>query len=131
MNEPITYVGIDAHKRDLQLAMLIGDAAEPLCWTSPTEPNAIDRLRRRLERDAPGAIECCYEAGPTGYALQRQLDSDRIRCRVIAPSLIPRKPGDRVKTNRRAVRRSGAGRADVGHGACQSRGDRADRPRAP
>lgn len=105
MHEPITYVGIDAHKRALQLAMFIGDTAQPVCWTSPNEPAAIERLRRRLERDAPGGIECCYEAGPTGYALQRQLGSERIRCRVIAPSLTPRKPGDRVKTNRRDARK--------------------------
>lgn len=101
MGEPTTYVGIDAHKHELQLAMLIGTAEQPITWTCPTEPRAVERLRRKLERDAPGAIECCYEAGPTGYGLQRRLDGERIRCRVIAPSLIPRRPGERVKTNRR------------------------------
>jgi transposase len=101
MGEPTTYVGIDAHKRELQLAMLIGDADRPISWTSPTEPRALERLRRKLERDAPGQIECCYEAGPTGYGLQRRLDGGRIRCRVIAPSLVPRRPGERIKTNRR------------------------------
>lgn len=105
MGEPTTYVGIDAHQRELQLAMLIGDAEQPIHWTSSTEPRALERLRRRLEREAPGAIECCYEAGPTGYGLQRQLDGGRIRCRVIAPSLIPRRPGDRIKTNRRDARK--------------------------
>lgn len=105
MNEPITYVGIDAHARELQLAMLIGTAEQPLTWTSPTEPRAIERLRRKLEREAPGLIECCYEAGPTGYTLHRRLTGGRIRCRVIAPSLIPDKPGDRVKTNRRDARK--------------------------
>lgn len=105
MGEPITYVGIDAHKRELQLAMLIGTAEQPISWTSPTERRALERLRRKLEREAPGAIECCYEAGPSGYALQRQLTGGRIQCRVIAPSLIPRKPGDRVKTNRRDARK--------------------------
>ena len=101
MDEPITYVGIDAHARELHLAMLCGDAAVPLRWTSPNEPRAIERLRRRLERDAPGPIECCYEAGPTGYTLQRRLTTERIHCRVIAPSLIPEKPGDRIKTDAR------------------------------
>ena len=46
----------------------------------------------------------CYEAGPTGFALQRQLEAEDIACRVIAPALIPRRPGDRVKTDRRDAR---------------------------
>jgi transposase len=101
MEDATTFVGIDAHARELQIAVLIGDAAQPTHWRCPTEKRAIERLRRKLEREAPAAIECCYEAGPTGYALQRCLDRDRIRCRVIAPSLVPRRPGDHVKTNRR------------------------------
>jgi transposase len=105
MGEPITYVGIDAHARELQLAMLIDNADQPINWTSPTDARALERLRRKLEREAPGRIECCYEAGPSGYALQRRLTSARIRCQVIAPSLIPREPGDRVKTNRRDARK--------------------------
>jgi transposase len=105
MGEPITYVGIDAHARELQVAMLIGQVEQPMSWTCPTEPRALEHLRRRLERDAPGAIECCYEAGPSGYALQRRLSGGRIACRVIAPSLVPRKPGDRIKTNRRDARK--------------------------
>ena len=105
MDEPITYVGIDAHARELQVAMLRWDKVEPSEWTSPNEPGAIGRLRRRLEREAPGPIECCYEAGPTGYALQRRLTAGRVRCRVIAPSLIPERVGDRIKTDRRDARK--------------------------
>ena len=105
MTEPITYVGIDAHARELHLAMLRWDGSEPSEWTLPNEPRAIDRLRRRLEREAPGPIECCYEAGPTGYALQRRLTAGRVRCRVIAPSLIPERVGDRIKTDRRDARK--------------------------
>ena len=93
MSEPITYVGIDAHKVDLQVAVLAPDAAEPTIWTVRNEVRAVNRLRRRLERDAPGPIACCYEAGPCGYALKRQLEGDRLRCDVIAPALVPRKPG--------------------------------------
>jgi len=105
MGEPTTYVGIDAHQRELQIAMLIGTNKQPVQWTCPTDVGAIERLRRKLEREAPGAIECCYEAGPTGYGLQRRLTRGRIECRVVAPSMIPRKPGDRVKTNRRDARK--------------------------
>ena len=105
MTEPITYVGIDAHKRELHVAMLVGDASTPVTWTARNEPRAIDRLRRRLERAAPEQIECCYEAGPCGYALQRRLQRARLRCQVIAPALVPRKPGERIKTDRRDARK--------------------------
>jgi transposase len=101
MGEPTTYVGIDAHARELHLAALVGSTTEPKRWTSPTEPRALERLRRQLEREAPGLVECCYEAGPTGYTLQRRLMTSRIRCRVVAPSLVPKKQGERVKTDRR------------------------------
>ena len=108
MSEPITYVGIDAHKRELHVAMLVGDVSTPVTWTARNEPRAIDRLRRKLERAARGRVECCYEAGPCGYALQRRLQRDRIGCQVIAPALVPRKPGERIKTDRRDARKLAA-----------------------
>jgi len=100
-----TYVGIDAHKKDLYIAMLIGDAVNPVTWQLANEPQAVRRLVRRLERDAPGPVRVFYEAGPCGYALQRQVTTTRVRCDVIAPALTPRKPGERVKTNRRDARK--------------------------
>ena len=60
---------------------------------------------RKLEREAPGPVQVCYEAGPCGYALQRQMTTARVSCQVIAPALVPRKPGERVKTNRRDARK--------------------------
>ena len=105
MSEPITYVGIDAHKAELQVALLAPEAAEPVSWTVVNEARTVDRLRRKLERLAPGPVACCYEAGPCGYALQRQLDRGRVCCVVIAPALVPRKPGERVKTDRRDARK--------------------------
>jgi len=105
MKEITTYVGVDAHKKDLFIAMLIGDAQRPVTWTVPNEPNAVRRLVRKLERDAPGPVRVCYEAGPCGYALQRQMTTPRVTCQVIAPALIPRKPGERIKTNPRDARK--------------------------
>jgi transposase len=102
-----TYVGIDAHKKDLFIAMLVGTQATPVTWTAPNEPNAVRRLVRKLEREAPGPVRACYEAGPCGYALQRQMTTERVSCQVIAPALVPRKPGERVKTNRRDARKLG------------------------
>ena len=103
MSEPITYVGIDAHKAELQVALLVPEAAESVTWTVRNEARTVDRLRRKLEKVAPGPVACCYEAGPCGYALQRQLDRGRVRCEVTAPALVPRKPGERIKTDRRDV----------------------------
>ena len=101
MKNVITYVGIDAHKKDLFVAMLVGDQKTPVTWTVPNEPSAVRRLVRKLEREAPGPVRAFYEAGPCGYALQRQLTTPRVSCDVVAPALIPRKPGERVKTNLR------------------------------
>lgn len=105
MKQITTYVGIDAHKKDLFIAMLVGTHATPVTWTVPNERNAVRRLVRKLEREAPGAVQACYEAGPCGYALQRQMTTPRVSCQVIAPALVPRKPGERVKTNRRDARK--------------------------
>lgn len=105
MKNVTTYVGVDAHKEDLFVAMLVGTAATPVTWQLANEPNAVRRLVKKLEREAPGPVRVCYEAGPCGYALQRQLTTPRVECQVIAPALIPRKPGERIKTNRRDARK--------------------------
>ena len=105
MKNITTYVGVDAHKKDLFIAMLVGDHTTPVTWQVANEPNAVRRLVRTLEREAPGPVRMCYEAGPCGYALQRQVITPRVSCQVIAPALIPRKPGDRIKTNRRDARK--------------------------
>ena len=105
MKQVTTYVGIDAHKKDLFVAMLIGHEAKPVTWQLANEPAAVRRLVRKLERDAPGPVQVFYEAGPCGYALQRQVTTSRVSCDVVAPALIPRKPGERVKTNRRDARK--------------------------
>src|SRR4030095_287658 len=105
MKDAITYVGIDAHKKDLFVAMLVGNEPKPVTWQLANDPNAVRRLVRKLEREAPGPVHVFYEAGPCGYALQRQVTTSRVRCDVVAPALIPRKPGERVKTNRRDSRK--------------------------
>jgi transposase len=105
MKNVTTYVGIDAHKKDLFVAMLMGNEPKPVTWQLANEPNAVRRLVRKLEREAPGPILACYEAGACGYALQRQMTTPQVNCQVIAPALVPRKPGERIKTNRRDARK--------------------------
>jgi transposase len=98
-------VGIDVHKKDLFVAMLRGSEKTPVTWQVANEPQAVRRWVRKLERESSGPIRIFYEAGPCGYALHRQVTTARVSCDVIAPALIPRKPGDRVKTNRRDARK--------------------------
>jgi len=109
MKEGISYVGLDVHKAFIQVALLLPERDEALQWRVPNEPAKVSGLVRKLQRSCPGHVELCYEAGPCGYALSRRLNGvKRFRCQVIAPSLIPRKPGDRVKTDRRDARKLAA-----------------------
>jgi transposase len=105
MKHVTTYVGIDAHKKDLFVAMLLGHEQTPVTWQLANEPRAVHRMVRKLERETPGPVRVFYEAGPCGYALQRQITTARVTCDVIAPALMPRTPGERVKTNRRDARK--------------------------
>jgi transposase len=105
MQESITWVGIDAHKKSLQFAVLEGGQFRE--WKIANESKAIRRVARKLVKQAQGEVRCCYEAGPIGYALKRQLEAaaPELVCEVIAPSLIPKKSGERVKTDRRDARK--------------------------
>lgn len=103
-----TWVGLDAHKKFIQVAMQ--RPGEPLSeWRVPYTVKDVQKLARKLTRRAPGEVRCCYEAGPLGFTLQRRLEEAKgkagLSCAVIAPSLIPTKPGDRVKTDRRDARK--------------------------
>jgi transposase len=96
---------MDAHQNTIKVAALFPGRPELVEWTEMTTPEAIRRLARKLQRQAPGEVRACYEAGPTGYALHRQLEAAGVSCQVIAPSLTPVKPGSRIKTDRRDARK--------------------------
>lgn len=101
MDGSITWVGIDAHKKTLAIAVL-GPKGPPEQFTIANTEADVRKLARRLKRRSGGSeVRACYEAGTCGYTLQRQLESLGVVCEVIAPSLVPRKPGERVKTDRR------------------------------
>ena len=105
MTKSITWVGLDAHKRSISVAQLLPGRRQAVEWEVPNERAAVKRLARKLEREASGEVRCCYEAGPCGYTLQRQLMDAGIVCEVVAPSLIPVKPGEHIKTDRRDARK--------------------------
>ena len=97
------HLGLDVHKDTISVGILDPDQQVPdVERISHDEPS----IRRFVARFAePRALRACYEAGPTGFELARLLSSMGVGCEVIAPSLIPRAPGDKVKTDRRDCRR--------------------------
>ena len=71
----IIFVGLDAHKISISVAMLPAGRGRVVEWQVANEPAAVRRLAKKLAREAEGEVRCCYEAGPCGYALQRQLEA--------------------------------------------------------
>jgi len=94
-----TIIAFDQHAATTVAAVLLPGhrtaALHTLSSQSPTILRFVERLRRH------GPVTCCYEAGPCGFELQRAVQAHAIPCDVIAPALIPRRPGDRIKTDRR------------------------------
>ena len=100
MSERTRFVGLDAHAATIAVAVADADGSVTQHGTIVNEPAAVRKLVALLT--VPGTrLQVAYEAGPTGYALHRQLTHLGVECRVVAPSLIPRRPGDRVKTDDR------------------------------
>jgi len=101
-----TFVGLDVHKPWINVAVLLPGHDTPIEWRIINEPQAIRKMLKRVASLAPGDVRYCYEAGPCGYALQRQIISwSDASCMLVAPSLIPRKPGERIKTDRRDAKK--------------------------
>jgi transposase len=95
------YIGLDVHKDTVAVAIAQDDGSKPRYYGEIAHtPKAIEKLVQKL---SPGGeiLALCYEAGPCGYGLYRQLTAMGHDCIVVAPSLIPVKAGDRVKTDRR------------------------------
>jgi transposase len=102
MGDRITYVGLDVHKEGIVVAVAEGGIRGEIreYGRIANTPAALDRLIRKLGREGV-RLRFCYEAGPCGYGIQRQLSTAGHECVVVAPSLIPKRAGDRVKTDRR------------------------------
>jgi len=102
MEQPITYVGLDIHKDTIAVALAeAGKRSEVREYGKITNsPAAVKAMVAKLGRGRH-ELRFCYEAGPCGYGIHRQLSTTGHGCVVVAPSLIPRKPGDRIKTDRR------------------------------
>jgi transposase len=102
VGDRITYVGLDVHKAGIVVAVaeggLRGEVRE--YGRIANTPGALDRLTCKLGGEGV-RLRVCYEAGPCGYGIQRHLSARGHECVVVAPSLIPKRAGDRIKTDRR------------------------------
>jgi transposase len=96
----IKYVGLDVHAETIAVAIADSSGAVRAYGTVPAHSHSVDRLVKKLAEDGM-EVRYVYEAGPTGFWLCRHLRGKGIPCEVIAPSLIPQKASDRVKTDRR------------------------------
>ena len=103
MEQPTRFIGMDVHKDAIVVAVTtsgeIGNATP--YGRVPNTAVALEKLVKRLRHAGSGPLKFCYEAGPCGYTICRQLLELKQDCQVVAPSLIPKKPGERVKTDRR------------------------------
>ena len=99
MKNGIRFVAMDAHADTLAVSLSEGPGEVRRLGIIPNRPESVRRLIRKLE--PVETLRVCYEAGPTGYALYWQLTEMGVHCDVVAPTLVPSKPGDRVKTDRR------------------------------
>ena len=98
------FVGLDLHKDSIAVAHATGGRSEPPVFVGAvgTRQADLDRLIRRLQGMAP-ELRFLDEAGPSGYGLYRYLTGKGLTCDVVAPSLIPWRPGNKVKTDRRGA----------------------------
>ncbi len=99
MREKLRFLGMDVHAETIAVAVAEPDGEVRSLGTIANREDSIRKFIRKL--GSPEHLRACYEAGPTGFVLYWQLTQLGVKCDVIAPSLVPKKPGDKVKTDRR------------------------------
>src|ERR1700692_1680672 len=103
MEQPTRLIGMDVHRDTIVAAVTaIGDVGKATPYgTFPNTASALEKLVKRLRQAGSGPMKFCYEAGPCGYGVHRTLTRLGEDCMVVAPSMIPRKSGDRQKNDKR------------------------------
>jgi transposase len=99
MREKLRFLGLDVHAETIAVAIAEPDGEVRSLGTIVNREDSIRKFIKKL--GSPEQLRACYEAGPTGFVLYWQLTQLGVDCVVVAPSLVPQKPGDRVKTDRR------------------------------
>ena len=95
----VRFMGLDVHADTIAVAVAERSGEVRAVGIIPNRPESIRRLVKKL--GPPEQLRACYEAGPTGYVVYWQLTTLGVACEVVAPTLVPVKAGDRVKTDRR------------------------------
>src|SRR3989441_5843500 len=95
----VRFLGLDVHAETIAVAVAEPDGEVRSLGIIPNREESIRKLVKKL--GPAEQLRFCYEAGPTGYVLYWQLTALGTKCEVVAPSLVPTKPGDKVKTDRR------------------------------
>jgi transposase len=103
MDQPTRFIGMDVHKETIVVAITAaGDSGKATPYgTFPNTAAALEKLVTRLRQAGSGPLKFCYEAGPCGYGVHRTLTRLGEECMVVAPSMIPRKSGERQKNDKR------------------------------
>ena len=101
MENIITYAAMDTHKKDHKIALHYPGDEQIVQFVVKNTAAEIKKMVKKIKKKASGQVEFCYEAGVCGFTLKRRIEAQSCRCMVIAPSLTPIKPGDRIKTDRR------------------------------
>ena len=108
MRESSAYVGLDVHKDTIAVAVALPGREAPVYRGEiKNQRKSLHRLIRSLSLHGE-VLSFCYEAGPCGYEVYREIIETGHLCEVVAPSLIPRRSGERVKTDRRRCGEAGA-----------------------
>jgi len=99
MRERFRFLGLDVHAETIAVAIAEPDGEVRSLGTIANREESIRKLIKKLR--PVEQLRTCYEAGPTGFVLYWQLTQRGVECAVVAPTLVPKKPGDRIKTDRR------------------------------
>jgi transposase len=105
VNNNITHVAMDTHKKQHRVAIAYPNDEVIVEFSVKNTAPEIRKMVRKIKKNAPGEVKFCYEAGICGFTLQRRIEALNCKCSVIAPSLTPRKPGERKKTDRRDAKK--------------------------
>src|ERR1039458_2731168 len=99
MKEKLRFLGLDVHAETIAVAVAEPNGEGRSLGMIANREDSIRKFIRKL--DSPEHLRACYEAGATGLEMYRHMKQLEVKCDVVAPSLVPKKPGDRVKTDRR------------------------------